>query len=199
VLKTKLLESKKNEERFVRIFQKRIAHLLVEKQCDADEEKAHERALVRLDRFLIDYLLRQGHVHTSRALAQSSGLEALVDIDVFLCAHEIAGELGQQNFEPALRWCSENGPKLRRLQHPIEFKLRLQGFIELVRQDKKNAALLYARKQLSPMAADHMHEVQQAMATLAFTDPQNSDIAEYKVNMREVCSCSGALDTLCLN
>jgi macrophage erythroblast attacher len=179
VLKSKLLASKKNEERFIRIFQKRIAHL--EEGSNGDAENARDWAMVRLDRFLIDYLLRQGHINTCRVIAKSSGIEDLVDIDVFLSAHEIVAALEQQNTEPALRWCSENGPKLRRLNHPIEFKLRMQGFIELVRQDKKSDALLYARTQLSPMAADHVQEIQQAMTTLAFADPQKTALAEYQV------------------
>ena len=175
-LKQKLLESKKNEEGFIRIFQKRVAHL----QEDSGAAVFDKWSAIRLDRLLVDCLLRQGHFKTCKQLVEQTGISDLVDIDVFSAAHSISEALRQQNVQPALRWCTENGPKLRRLEHPIEFQLRLQEFIGLVRADQKNEALIHAQKYLSPMAADHMQEVQQAMATLAFADPQKSDIREYQ-------------------
>lgn len=65
------------------------------------------------------------------------------------------------------------------LQSTLEFQLRLQEFIELVRVDSNMQAIVYARKHLALWAASHMKELQRVMATLAFKS--NTECATYKV------------------
>jgi hypothetical protein len=65
------------------------------------------------------------------------------------------------------------------VQSKLEFKLRLQEFIELVRGDWMIEAIMYARKHLASWGATNMKELQQAMATLAFKS--NTDCPGYKV------------------
>ncbi len=65
------------------------------------------------------------------------------------------------------------------VQSKLEFKLRLQEFIELVRGDRMIEAIMYARKHLASWGATNMKELQQAMATLAFKS--NTDCPGYKV------------------
>eukprot|EP00897_Mesotaenium_endlicherianum_P005360 jgi/Mesen1/4852/ME000244S04028 len=65
----------------------------------------------------------------------------------------------------------------------LEFKLRAQEFIELVRAEKMLEAVAYARRHLAPWSGTHMKELQQAMATLAFRS--TTDCAGYKARARE--------------
>lgn len=44
---------------------------------------------------------------------------------------------------PCLTYCHENRSKLRRLKSNLEFQVRLQDFIELVRSDKRLEAIKY--------------------------------------------------------
>lgn len=61
----------------------------------------------------------------------------------------------------------------------MEFQLRLQEFIELVRAGNNMKAITYARKYLAPWGSTHLKELQRVVATLAFKS--NTECAKYKV------------------
>jgi len=71
------------------------------------------------------------------------------------------------NTERACR-CEENGPRLRKGKSRLQFQLRVQEFVELVRRDEVPAALAHARTHLVPWAASEMAEVQRVVALLVF-------------------------------
>ena len=62
-------------------------------------------------------------------------------------------------------------------------KLRLQEFIELVRENKLMEAITYSRKYLSTYSETNMKDIQMVMVTLAFSNniADNSKIGKYKV------------------
>jgi macrophage erythroblast attacher len=60
----------------------------------------------------------------------------------------------------------------------LEFNLRLQEYIELVRERKLLAAIQYSKKYLTPWSETHLKEIQQASGLLAF-DP-TTDCSAYK-------------------
>ncbi len=123
----------------------------------------------RLDRILVDHLLRGGYLATAKKLAEESRIENLVDTHIFVHAQRVVGALRGQDCSEALSWCSLNKSKLKRIKSNLEFKLRVQEFIQLVQKGAKIEAISYARKNLSPWAATEMAELQRAMATLAFS------------------------------
>lgn len=73
---------------------------------------------VRLDRLLVDYLLRAGYSKSARALAKERGIDNLVDVDVFVQCQKIADSLNRGEMKDALGWCAENRPALRKLVVP---------------------------------------------------------------------------------
>lgn len=91
-----------------------------------------------------------------------------MDTHIFAQAQRVVEALRGQNCREALSWCAENKSKLKRIQSNLEFKLRVQEFIQLVRKGCKMEAIAYARRYLSPWAGSEMEELQRAMATLAF-------------------------------
>jgi len=123
----------------------------------------------RLDRILVDHLLRQGHQQTATHLAKEAGIEDLVDAHIFKEAGKVTDALKRHDCSVALAWCAENRARLKKIKSKFEFKLRVQEFIELVRQDKRLDAIQYARTYLAPWAPLYMQELQRAVATLAFT------------------------------
>lgn len=116
------------------------------------------------------------------------GIDYLVDHDLHSECQGIVLDLQAHNTATALAWCAQNGSRLRRLQSRLEFRLRLQGFIELVRSQKPFEAIEYARLFLTPLAmqrddqqvkdADHA-EIEVAMGTLAFRSPEQSGQDRY--------------------
>lgn len=156
----------------------RIEHLRVAPGTGVSAEDAQRWNLQRVDRTLVDFMLRGGMYDSARMLAESAKIEALTDLDVFVEAQRIARALENHDCGPALTWSAENRTKLRKLKSTLEFELRLQEFVELVRSEKLIDAIAYARKHLAPLAGTNMHEIQQAMATLAFL--KDTECATYR-------------------
>lgn len=95
---------------------KRLQHLqdLYEIPSLADV-KYDEWSRVRLNRLLVDYLLRSGYGESARALAREKGIEELVDLDVFVQCHKIKESLRRRNTQECLAWCAENRPMMRKI------------------------------------------------------------------------------------
>ncbi|KAF6259264.1 CTLH/CRA C-terminal to lish motif domain-containing protein [Scenedesmus sp. NREL 46B-D3] len=137
----------------------------------------------RLDRILADHMLRSGYHKSAARLAKETGSEQLCDMHIFEDARRVVEALQRHDCAVALAWCDDNRGRLRKIKSSLEFKLRLREFLELVRQDQRLAAVAYARKHLAPWASQHMHELQRALATLAF--PASTRVATYKALFQE--------------
>lgn len=58
-------------------------------------------------------------------------------------SREVEQSLADHDTTKCLAWCHDNRSKLRKLKSNMEFNLRVQEFIELVRSDKKLEAVKY--------------------------------------------------------
>lgn len=70
--------------------------------------KYDEWSRVRLNRLLVDYLLRMGYAESAKALAKEKEIEDLVDLKVFTQCHKIEESLKAGSTAEALAWCFEN-------------------------------------------------------------------------------------------
>eukprot|EP01117_Protostelium_nocturnum_P018610 TRINITY_DN7822_c0_g1_i2.p1 TRINITY_DN7822_c0_g1~~TRINITY_DN7822_c0_g1_i2.p1 ORF type:complete len:387 (-),score=116.72 TRINITY_DN7822_c0_g1_i2:87-1247(-) len=170
-LKRKLDEYKSDEDVQLQRFKARIDHLNRFGDVnfkEIDEARSKEWHKIRMDRILIDYLLRNEYYDTAELLAKESNISELVDIDVFKNAQKISDNLNQRECKEALKWCSENRSKLRKNNSNLEFSLRMQEFIELVRDDKSMEAIQHAQTHFTPLLSTNLDEIQTAMSALAF-------------------------------
>ena len=135
-LKRKLETLHEEEMRLHRSNRARLSHLqdLHEVQSLVDV-KYDEWSRTRLSRLLVDYLLREGYSESAAHLATSQGIQELVDVDAFVVCYKIERSLREEkSTQAALNWCKENSKELRKQGSMLEFELRLQQYIELVRQ-----------------------------------------------------------------
>ncbi|KAG1678956.1 hypothetical protein FOA52_013019 [Chlamydomonas sp. UWO 241] len=127
----------------------------------------------RLDLILTDYLLRGGFNATAASLTQRAphlSDAQLTDFALFESSSKVVRALTERrDCGPALAWCSENRARLKRLKSKLEFKLRVQEFLELVSKERRLDAVAYARTHLAPWASTYMPELQRAFAALIFT------------------------------
>lgn len=65
------------------------------------------------------------------------------------------------------------------IQSNLEFELRVQEYIELVRTSQHLPAISYYRKHLVPFAQTHKEAIQRAAGLLAF--PPDTQVQPYKV------------------
>lgn len=181
-LRQKSAESVSEELAVAQLCRKRIDHL--KEGCDPNSpatENAWKK--VRLDRMLVEYFLRKGFYDSAIKLAHQSGIYELTNIDLFLVAKEVEESLLTQDISKCLAWCYDNKSKLRKLKSTLEFNVRLQEYIELIRRGHRLEAVRHAKKHLASDDADQLPSIQQAMALLAF--PVDTHVQPYRDMLRE--------------
>ena len=145
-----------------------------------NENELREFEKARVNRMLVDHLLRMGHFEAAVSLSKEAGVSHLVDIDLFSETREVERELRNHNPDPCLAWCQSNRSKLRKLNSNLEYNLRLQQFVEFVRVGQHCEAIQHARRFFTQVEETFLSEVQRAMGLLAFpTDccyPQYQDL-----------------------
>ncbi|OCT55103.1 Protein FYV10 [Cladophialophora carrionii] len=156
---------------------KRIKHLQDLYEIPSLVDVKYEQwSRTRLDRLMIDYLLRSGYSKTASSLAESKQISHLIDLDTFITCHKIASSLTRGETKEALAWINENRAQLKKMTQPpykttdLEFELRLQQFIELVRAGttaKKLEARQYAQQHLTPHTSSRAEAIMQAAGLLA--------------------------------
>ncbi|KAF8137503.1 CTLH/CRA C-terminal to lish motif domain-containing protein [Boletus edulis] len=168
-LKRKLSDLQENNGKpTLDVTHERIQHLaLIEALPTTNCPDFSRWADTRLDRWLVDWMLRMGREKTARKLVQERGIETLVDIDLFMDIHRIERALFRHSCTEAIAWCSENKTALRKIRSTLEFELRLQEYIELSRDRRTQEAITYARRYLIPWQETHLEQITQAMALLA--------------------------------
>lgn len=115
-LKRKLETFHEDERALQSYSRRRIQHLQDLYQIPSlADVKYDEWSRVRLDRLLVDYLLRQGYGNTAAALAKEKGIEGLVDLRVFEHCQKIADSLEKGQTKEALTWCTQNSGPLKKL------------------------------------------------------------------------------------
>ncbi|KAI8940991.1 GID complex subunit containing RING finger motif [Plenodomus lindquistii] len=135
-LKRKLEVLHDEEQKIHRAAKARVKHLqdLYEVQSLVDV-RYDEWSRTRLSRLLVDYLLREGYADSATHLAENKGITDLVDVEPFIACHKIERSLKEgMSTTLALEWCKEHGKELKKGANMLEFELRLQQYIELVRQ-----------------------------------------------------------------
>ncbi|ESK92860.1 Macrophage erythroblast attacher [Moniliophthora roreri MCA 2997] len=132
----------------------------------------------RLDRWLVDWCLRNGKEKTAKQIAKDKDIETLVDISLFGDIRRIETALQQHSCTEALAWCSENKSALKKSKNTLEFDLRLQEYIEYCRAGHKQEAIAYLQKHLTSWQDTHLLQINQASALLAF--PPTTHCGPYK-------------------
>ena len=185
-LKRKLQVLHEEEQTIQAHSQKRIKHLqdLYEIPSLADV-KYDDWSRVRLDRLMVDYLLRAGYSKSAANLAKEKDIEDLVDLDVFVQCQKVADSLERGETRDALMWCTENRTALKKIgQNNLEFDLRLQQYIEMIRTGgpgKQFEAMLHAKKFLVPYKDTHNEAILHAAGLLA--QPPDTTHEPYKVRL----------------
>lgn len=147
------LETLHAEERALQNQQKsRLKHLQELQEIPSLVDVKFDRwSKTRLDRMLVDYMLRLGYTDSAMMLAQERQIQDLVDVDAFLSLGSVEKSLRQGRTNEALAWCVENKRALKEADSNLELELRLQQMIEMTRNgdtSKLIEATLHARKYL---------------------------------------------------
>lgn len=174
---------------------KRISHLQeLYKIPSLTDVKYEQWSRTRLDRLVVDYLLRAGYSESATALAQAKDIEDLIDLNTFTSCHNIAESICKGETKEALTWLKDNRDALKKQLEKastdkaaapagltsisaLEFELRFQEYIELLRQVPQREMARYeaaehARKFLAPHFQTYPAQ-NRAIAGLLAQDPAN--------------------------
>uniref|UniRef100_A0A914DQ16 E3 ubiquitin-protein transferase MAEA n=1 Tax=Acrobeloides nanus TaxID=290746 RepID=A0A914DQ16_9BILA len=124
----------------------------------------------RLNRFVIDHLLRAGYFETAQKLTEYSGLEAFNNAQVFHVAKQVEQSLSQGDLSIVLAWITENRSKLHRLDSDFETEIRIQQCIELIKNGRRMDAIAYMRKYFQNLPENKWknHSLMQLMGLIGF-------------------------------
>lgn len=96
---------------------KRIQHVQdLYKIQTLTDVKYEEWSRTRLDRLIVDHMLRSGFPESARQLAKAKDIEDLVDTGTFIQCQRIAEGLRSGDAKEALQWCGENKVALKKSQ-----------------------------------------------------------------------------------
>lgn len=191
-LKRKLETLHDEEMRIHKSNRARLRHLqdLYEVQSLVDV-KYDEWSRTRLSRLLVDYLLREGYSESAAHLAASQGIEELVDVEAFVACHRIEKSLREEkNTALALNWCKENAKELKKQGSMLEFELRLQQYIELVRQGHQAG--------IQDVDMDEVQEMHGISLDGGFSGPGGGEtkLVEARVHAKKYLSTTGDFELL---
>jgi macrophage erythroblast attacher len=179
-----LADTRQEELAATRLCDARLRHLRERPAGDdgnsGDEKRRSAWDETRLNRMLVDYMLREGMHEIAEKLADTCRIRSLVELDIFSAARLIVAALRAKDCAPALKWCSEKKRRLAKIQSTLEFRLRMQEFVELARKGDKAQAIKYVRNHFAHLTSDPIRgpDVQRSMALLAFGP--DTDCQPYK-------------------
>lgn len=175
-MKRKLEACADEEAKIYRQVDARTAHLAELASMHSLDDVAYETwSRRRLDRLLVDYLLRHGYNASAAGLVDddaSGTLRDLVDLDTFAHMSQIRQRLlRDHSVTEALAWCTDNKKELRKMESKLEFMLRFQQFIEMVRNPdlgRLTDAVAHARRYMASFHTIYPEECQQAAVLMCY-------------------------------
>lgn len=168
VVKRKADESIIDEQEAAQICKRRLDHLKGMFEMPGNEVAMNVWKKKRLDRLLVDHLFRGGYYESATKLSEQSDLKDLTNVELFQVTRSVEVSLSTGDTSKCLAWCHDNKSKLRKIKSCLEFRLREQEFIELVKQDKRLDAINHARKYLSNAEDSQREDLEHLMGLLAY-------------------------------
>lgn len=172
VLKRKAEESISEELAASNVCKRRLEHLkereTLTSSGNISQGAVNQWKRKRLDRMMVEYFLRNGYYNAAITLADKSDIKDLTNIEIFLTSREVERSLANHETAKCLIWCHDNKSKLRKLKSNMEFNLRIQEFVELIRSDRRVDAVRHARKHFPSFEDEHLEMIQRVMGLLAF-------------------------------
>lgn len=182
-LKRKLEHLHTEEKQTQRATRARIHHLQTLHAIPSLADVAYDDwSKVRLNRLLVDYLLRKGYTTSARDFAAATKISDLVDVDAFVSCAKVEKSLLEGRTNEALAWCAENRQNLKKMGSSLEFELRLQQYIEMVRTGQP-AKFLEAAAHASKYLSGHSEPGRAVQAAALLAYQPGTHVEPYKVSI----------------
>ena len=134
-------------------------------------------------RMVSEHYSRQDNFPMASHIADQAQITPLTEIHFFQKHKQIKESLLHKDLAPALDWCDRHKSKLKKISSPLEFYLKLQKFIEFIRQQNNCGGILYARTHFAKFP-EHQNEIQKAMMLLVVGQRPN-EFSDYHCLLEE--------------
>ncbi|KAK5576983.1 hypothetical protein RB653_001920 [Dictyostelium firmibasis] len=134
-----------------------------------------------LNKSILNHLYRVGKFEIGDIFANEIGIDKKVAMSIkecFIEHHRILESIEQFNLKPVIEWCRSHRELLSSIDSSLEFKLHRLHIIQLLKNQKSDDALQYARDHLEEFSTTHMKDLQQLMGTFLFA--KRLDQSPYK-------------------
>ena len=155
-LRQSLEETYQDEDDCLNIIETRANYL--------NETKDYPKSLAY--RLITEHYARKNNLEIAQEIGDKTGCRDLVDLNLFRKSKEIIHYLENKDVALALEWCDIHKSKLKKLGSCLEFQLKLQKFLELVKKEDLTAAINYAKCQFY-LFPEHQNLIRKAMMLLA--------------------------------
>ncbi|KAI9031757.1 CTLH/CRA C-terminal to lish motif domain-containing protein [Phycomyces nitens] len=171
----KLEKVKENESEHTRRIKARLDDLnQVSGAVSAKTPEFQRWTKTRLNRVIVDYLLREGLTETAQRMAVENGIEFMVDVQLFAQCEKVEASLKRRSCKECLQWCADNRSGLKKIKSTLEFNLRVQEYIELMRMSEIVKGIIYSRKYLVPWQTQQK-DIIPYMGLISYRKDTNTD------------------------
>ncbi|CDW78602.1 lissencephaly type-1-like motif-containing protein [Stylonychia lemnae] len=146
-LKTKYNKMLEAEDYLFQVMKKRLQHLNFMNENQVNPEVMKDYFTKRLNRIIIDYMLRENYFDSAQIYIEETGLKDFVDLEVFEETSKILAKLKQRDCQDALTWCNTHKTKLQKLNFGEDQKFlniiqQVMGFL-IFRNDQRDKYEFY--------------------------------------------------------
>jgi len=128
-LKRKARELRDDEIECLQAVKRRVDHLKDYDKSSLSKMEIWRRQ--RYERILVDFLFRTRCFETAQALAKATGIEHLVNSEIYLAGREIEESLMRRDVSKCLAWFNENKTKLKKMAVPLIFVYIYKNLLNL--------------------------------------------------------------------
>lgn len=172
-LEEKLKEYREESVKYRERFLKRMKW--VEEMANNGNYRTWSRG--RLIRLIGDFLIRSGDLELVKEIGKRKP-ELIEDFDLELeeMKDEIIKSLEAKELASALKWCADHRNNLKRISSDLEFKLRRQEFIELLKRGDVSGSIKLSQKHFSAWLETNYREIREALALICWLPFLNKGI-----------------------
>lgn len=123
----------------------------------------------RLIRLIGDFLIRSGEIDLVREMGRKRP-ELIDEFDLELeeMRRGVSDSLKEKQLTETLQWCADHRGNLKRIGSDLEFKLRRQEFVELLREGDVSGALKASQKHFPGWLETNYKEIREALALICW-------------------------------
>ena len=146
-----------------------------------EKVKAYHLPRAEINKFIMEYLVKEGFKEAVLCFQKESGVEPGVDMAMLDDQIKIRGAIESGAIQDAVELVNDIDPEVLDTNPSLFFHLQQQQLLELIREGKTEQVLKYAQSELSARGEENpefLDELEQSLGLLAFDDATSCPFSE---------------------